>query len=77
VRAQNSDRLSLEETLAGMRRLGVAPVEFVEGYEHGFTGKEDILFSSLWTDDQHRAYRRGHKAGQQAKERGAHERSKA
>ena len=63
-RPQNSDRLTLEETLDAMRRLGVAPAEYIEGYECGYRGR----VSALWTVP----FQRGYKAGRAAHERGAH-----
>ena len=68
---QRSDILTLQETLDAMERLG-RPVEYREGYRAGFSGKETILFSSRWTDEEHRLYKRGLKAGQDARARGAH-----
>jgi hypothetical protein len=63
----NSDRFTLEEALGAMRRLAVAPPEYIEGYADGFN----------WTRSDRRAdaeiaYRRGLKAGRAAFDRGAH-----
>lgn len=70
-RPQNSDRFTLEQALQGMRDLGNATEEYIQGYADHFRGGE-ILFSSQWTDDQHRAYKRGRKTARDAEKRGAH-----
>lgn len=65
--AKRADRLTLDEALAAMRRLGVAPEEFVSGYEDGFKGPEEPALIH-----ERPAYRRGYRAGREAHERGAH-----
>jgi hypothetical protein len=61
---QNSDLLTLEECLETMRRLGVAPEDYVVGYHDGFL---DLQFKPLQL-----AYMRGREAGLNARLRGAH-----
>jgi hypothetical protein len=62
---QNSDQLTLQECLQTMRRLGVAPEDYVVGYEAGFRER---------TFDQNgrHSYRRGYVQGAEARLRGAH-----
>jgi hypothetical protein len=62
---QNSDALTLDECLATMRRLGVAPEDYVVGYRHGFL--DSVLLGGRGV-----AYLRGREAGLQARLRGAH-----
>ncbi len=62
---QNSDRLTLEETLAAIQRIGSAHPDYVLGYGEGFR------------NDPYRpgggpVYERGRRAGRDAYWRGAH-----
>ncbi len=67
-RPQNSDRLSMHETLAAMERLG-RPEEYRQGYEDGFDRRPGPRFG----DPEPRAiYIRGYRAGIAARRRGAH-----
>lgn len=63
--AQNSDRYTLEETLESMRRIGVAPEDYVIGYADGFRDAPYKKGMGL-------AYGRGRSAGLEAWGRGAH-----
>ena len=63
--AQRSDELTLEETLATMRRLGVAHEDYRCGYEAGYLGLP-------FHPDRGLAYTRGRAAGLDAFSRGAH-----
>ena len=63
--AQHSDSLTLEETLAAMKRIGVAPEGYRDGYQAGFLGLP-------FHPDRGIAYARGRAAGLDAFSRGAH-----
>lgn len=71
---QNSDRLSLEETLAAMERLGTSGA-YLDGYRAGF--KRQLLSTAEAGDhvvtNTQCACRRGYVAGVAARERGAHD----
>ncbi len=61
-RPQNSDRFSLDETLAAMERLG-RPESYRMGYADGFAGRYSRRLDE---------YGRGCEAGMLARRRGAH-----
>ena len=71
TRPQNSDRLTLEETLDAMKRLGYTSKAYRDGYEDGFRAGVVANWSQ---EDDGFDYRRGHWQGTLARERGAHER---
>lgn len=60
----NGDQLSIDAMLAAMRRIGAAPAHYVDGYEAGFQGWEMVACTDV--------FRRGYRAGREARERGAH-----
>ena len=69
MRAQNSDRFTLEQTLQAMRRIHSATPEIAEqianGYSDGFEGRigEGEKTGRYWISHRH---------GSEARQRGAH-----
>lgn len=75
-RPQNGDHLPLADFLTAMEEIGVAPPEYRYGYRAGYMDEPPLVWTSMWTDDQLIAYKRGRRAGRAANARGAHGRTR-
>ena len=69
-RPQNSDSLTLQQTLDVMERLGYTSESYRNGYRDAVIGEQVADWSQ---EDEGFDYRRGYWQGQQARERGAHQ----